>query len=488
MHEKTILLSTYLGLSREQLEGVGVFDSTLGIDTKLFIDPKLLVESTIPEFVNSRKSIIDYFGKLIQIHKQSHITPRLLSVAQKMLAVPERQGLSIGYGNKSDRGTAISKSLADKILLSASEILSVGIEDEEIVELLGLFVDGFGPDSMSDLIVSIVYKDFCEYTQRISKEFDLTTKEYEIDTIKYHLPIHPFKGTQIIFIPHTLLCPLPIATSWDDIASAASHNQSLRDDFNRIVFPVLKETLDDIKSKTPEEIEEFRINFNILLHTYRTITAKSYDLNLDPKGYYSLHPFAQKEADAIQINQKPKSADELVVSVRELIKQFERSIVDNGGNTLLYRKSDTGALLKNEPHNEDVAQILFYLTADFYCQKANILLSRESNAGLGPVDFSLGTGYKEKILVEIKKSNNKDLENGYKKQIVAYEKSEAAFLSFFVVIVVKDSKEKDAEYTAQLERIKLLYESNKSKKIKAPELVIIDGLVHVSPSKLKAKD
>ena len=487
MTEKTILLSDHLNVPREKLESMGIFDSTLGIDTKLFIDPKLLVNSTIPEFKNSRETIVNYFGRLLKIHKRSHITPRLLNEAQKMLAVPERPGLSIGYGNKTDRGTAISKTLANKILLSASEILSVGIEDEEIIELLGLFIEGFGPDSMSDLIISIVYEDFCTFTDRTSKELGIETKEYEIDNKKYNLPIHPFKKSQIIFIPHTLLCPLPIAVSWDDIAAAARYNQNLRDDFNKLIFPALKETLDDIKNKTPTEVEEFRDGFKILLNIYREINVKGYDLKIDPKGYYSLSPFAKKESSFIEVTKKPSSNEELVDSVKELIQQFERSITQNGGNTLLYRKSDTGALLKNEPHNEDVAQILFFLIADFYCQKANIFLSRESNAGLGPVDFALGTGYKEKILVEIKKSNNKDLENGYKKQVVAYEKSEAAFCSFFVVIVVKDSKEKNAEYTSQLERIKSLYEDNVSKKIKTPILIIIDGLVHDSPSKLKSK-
>ncbi len=48
MKNKTISLGTHLGVTREQLEKVGVFDSTLGIDTKLFIDPKLLVDSKIP--------------------------------------------------------------------------------------------------------------------------------------------------------------------------------------------------------------------------------------------------------------------------------------------------------------------------------------------------------------------------------------------------------------------------------------------------------
>ena len=485
MEVKTISLSKHLGLTRTQLEEAGVFDSTLGIDTKLFIDPKLLLKSQIPEFKGSRIVIIKYFGRLLKIHKQSHKSPRLRDQARDMLAVPEPQGLSIGYGNKTDRGTAISETLANKILLSASEILAVGIDDEELIEILGLFVEGFGPDSMSDLIVSIIYHDFCAYTQRIAKQLKIETKEYTIDGKKYKLPTHPFKDIQIIFIPLPLLNTLPVAVSWDEISAAAQYNAALRRDLNRIVLPVLQESISDIHTKSKEEIRDFRNSFNNLLNIYRKINIKAYNLKSDKKGYYSLQPFVDIAEKSIVPSTQPKTHNQLITAVRELIAQFKRSVEQNGGKTLLYRKTETGKLLKDKPHHEDVAQILFYLIADFYCQRANILLSRESDAGLGPVDFSLGTGYESKILVEIKKSNNKDLENGYKKQITAYEKSENAFYSFFVVIIIREGKKK-GEIPIQLHNIKMLFDARKAKGEQTPELVIIDGLIHPSPSKLKA--
>ena len=482
---KTISLSEYLKVSRSQLEDVGVFDTTLGIDTKLFVDPKLLIKSGVPEFKNSRITILKYFAQLLKIHKQSYRVPRLLDKAKEMLAVPEPRGLSIGYGNKSDRGTAISRTLADKILLSASEILAVGIDDEELIEVLGLFVDGFGPDSMSDLTVSIVYSDFAAYTERIATELRLKTKTYLINGKKYNLPKHPFNDFQVIFVPLSLLRPLPIAVSWDEIAAAAEHNRRLRQDFNQILLPVLKEFINEIKTRSKQEIKSFRDGFNKLLSLYRRVPVSSYNIKSDIKGYYSIQPFVEKESAKIKASSVPKTYSQLIFSVRELIGQYRRTLEDNGGNTLLYRKSDTGKLLKHKPHNEDVSQIIFYLVADLYCQTANILLSREPNAGLGPVDFSLGTGYSDKVLVEIKKSTNKDLENGYKKQIVAYEKSEAAKYSFFVVIVVKEGKKNPKDLPLQLISIKRLFEEKTKNKERAPELIIIDGLVHASPSKLK---
>ncbi len=193
-----------------------------------------------------------------------------------MLAVPEPEGLSIGYGSKSDSGTSIAKNVANRILLSMSEILAVGIEDSEVVELLGLFVIGFGPDSMSDLIIHIIYEDFCLYTARISKELGIKTKEFKIEGIKYLLPVHPFSEEQIIFVPYTLLRVLPIATSYDDIANAAQHNEELRKQFDEIVFPALEDVMSDITSKSKEEIDSFRKDLSSLLDIYRKIDVRGH--------------------------------------------------------------------------------------------------------------------------------------------------------------------------------------------------------------------
>jgi hypothetical protein len=127
------------------------------------------------------------------------------------------------------------------------------------------------------------------------------------------------------------------------------------------------------------------------------------------------------------------------------------------------------------------------MLADQYCQLADIMLAGESDSGRGPVDFALGTGYSQKTLVEVKKSNNNNLVDGFKKQIEAYQKSEKAIHSFYVVVIVKEqAKRKD--FVSQLDAVSALYEENKNNGIKGPELIIVDGLIHPSPSKLRSKE
>lgn len=483
--KKTISLSAHLGLSRNRLEGAGVFDSTLGIDTKLYIDPKLLIDSDIPEFLEARSKLLSYFEKIIKIHNQSHISSRLRDEAKKLLAVDEPSGLSIGHGNKTDRGTAIPESLANKLLLSLSEILAVGINDREVMELLSLFVEGFACDRLSDLTASILYYDFCLYTERIAKELEVQTYVFTINGKNFKLPRHPFSYKQIIFIPLNLLRSLPVATSWEEIRDAASQNATLRREYNEIVLPTVKGALDDLGKKSKKEIDNFKTNMIQLLDVYKKIVVEPYNLYADSKGYYSIQPFIDQESNKIIVSQQPKNNKSLKKSIFELITQFQRAIEDNGGNKLLYRKSVTGKLQKDRPHNEDVAQIIFYLLADIFCQQVNVLLTRESDAGRGRVDFSLGTGYKQKILVEIKKSTNNNLLEGFKQQTPAYQKSENAFYSYYVIIVVRETKITNRKKITQLDQVKNIYEARKKKGHFTPELFVVDGLIHPTPSKLR---
>ena len=60
-----------------------------------------------------------------------------------------------------------------------------------------------------------------------------------------------------------------------------------------------------------------------------------------------------------------------------------------------------------------LAERLFYAVADADREANNVDLNREPNAGNGRVDFKLSKGYTARVLVEVKKSSNSDLLNGF---------------------------------------------------------------------------
>lgn len=479
---QTIPLSQHLGLTHDQLEEVGVLDVILGTDTKLFIDPKLLEGSQIPELKGSSADIKDYFSELIRIHKLSGNIPRLQMEAINRIAIKEPRGLSIGYGDSRDSGTAISISVAKQSLKSLSEMILVGIDDEKVMELLGLFISGFGPDSISDLIIHIIYDRLCAETERIAKDLEVKTKQYTLNGKDYLLPKHPFKSHQLIFIPYDVVRDLPLATDWEEVIVAASHNAKVRDDFNSIVGTAVKAFIKGIK-KNPSLITGSKSKMETLIQVYSEAQVEPYDIVKDPIAQNRLTEYATRLPEIVDATgTSPLNVNELIAFVNDkIIEQYRRCIQNNAGNTLLYKRNGQ-AVDPSKPVKEDAAQTLFFTVADILCSVHNILLSREPNAGQGAVDFSLGTGYAQKILVEIKKSNN-NLLNGYGAQLESYIENEKAAHGFYVVVVVNKANIDNPD--SQLNQLKQLYAKNIREKKICSTLVVIDGLIHESPSKRK---
>ena len=121
------------------------------------------------------------------------------------------------------------------------------------------------------------------------------------------------------------------------------------------------------------------------------------------------------------------------------------------------------------------SQLLFYAVADTYCKANNLDLSREPNAGSGPVYFKISYGRQLRSLVEIKLSSNKRLIHGFQKQLPSYQASEDVMNNFYVVIRVTKS-----EY--QIKRLLRLYDTVPKHK-NMPEIIVIDAFPQPSASR-----
>lgn len=78
--------------------------------------------------------------------------------------------------------------------------------------------------------------------------------------------------------------------------------------------------------------------------------------------------------------------------------------------------------------------MLFYGIADAYCDANNIDLSRECNAGRGPVDFKLSRGAIDKVIVEVKLTSNNQLKHGVSKQVPIYMEQEKTYKAIYLII------------------------------------------------------
>jgi len=481
----TITLSEHLGTTADKLEKLGVLNTNLGIDIKLFIDPKLIKDSSVPELVHAGDLIRAYFDLLLKVNDQSDLSVRLVEKALNMIAVKEPRGLSIGYGDKRDSGTSISLSVAKNSLCSLNEMLGVGFNDITVMEMLGLFINRFGSDSISDLIAHILYEELCKYTQRVSIEQGFTTSRFEIRGNIYHLPRHPFKKHQIIFVPLDSVSDLPIATSWDEIAAAASKNARVRKDFNDLVGKSIKQFALSVK-KNPLLLMTSATKMKTLVRTYTEAKIKPYNVAEDRRGYIRLQAYADEISGTIKpINKTFTTIGEVhKLIIQTIVPQFKRQIEDLGANKLLYARVGTTLQKVDDtlPVHEDAAQILFNIVADQVCQESNVMLSREPKTAPGAVDFTLGTGYDNKVVVEIKKSTNSNLLNGFSKQVTRYQESEAADSAVYVVVIVNSKNVSNPD--SQLNKLKRMYAKKIKKSERVPELCLIDGLIHDSASKL----
>jgi hypothetical protein len=475
-----IRLSRYFSVDPSELKARGVFDGHLGIDNKLFVDPKLLKTALrIREFSGARRDITTYFSQVIKLLKASKQQGDIAWLeAERRMRFKEENGASLGYGKAGSYGRAIGPQLARVLVKRAKEILSLGIDDPELFELIGLFQEDVGSDMLSDMAVSILKPRFLSFTQRVTMELTLRpSKPFSIDGGQWTLPLSPDGKRALILVPRKLLSKLPIALDRGEIDEVAQFNAGVRRQWNAMVAAARKDDAQPAKDQIREMLFADRKNLGDLIRVYRESLIKGYDFEKDPDGLLSWDSIGRSSAKANPLDislTHPTDLSDLRTVVDLILKKFKRNVEENRLYEFLYR--DNG-----KPKHEVFAQRLFYAVADAYCEANNVDLNREPNAGNGPVDFKLSLGYTARVLVEVKKSSNSDLLNGFERQLPEYEKSEATDESVYLVMRVTESD-------ASIKSLLALRDKKIAEGKKVPGIFVVDGRKKDSASKHKRKN
>lgn len=127
------------------------------------------------------------------------------------------------------------------------------------------------------------------------------------------------------------------------------------------------------------------------------------------------------------------------------------------------------------PRHERASQLLFFAVANVMCAVNNVDISPETNSGGGPVDFKFSTGYRGRVLVELKLSTGSVL-HGYKTQLEIYKKAATTSAAIFVVMDIGKMGQK-------LRMIEKLKADAEARGEKTSEIVVIDARRQVSASK-----
>ena len=451
----------YFGISKSDFEKSGAFNPVIGVDNLFFVDPLLLSKTTTPELKDGLVKVRKYFSEVITL--LGFDDPKTDRKAWGKLILREVKGVGIGYGNKSDDGSAIGPQLAKRLVDTAKYLIQMGIKDPAIFEVMGLFEEDFGPDRLSDALIRILHKDLCRYTERVANELSIkdriTLRQYERS---YSVPRHPFGKKPLLFIPADILRNLPLANNFEEICQMAAFNEELRGKFNDLIAVCFT---GEKKKPSKSDIRGFLLGDKDRIHTivqvYRSSAPNPYNFVTDPSGIDSWLEKARyfTKLNPIDLPAHPQEKD-LEAIVQKIISAFKSFIETKGGWRSLY---DDKLSILNESH----AQHFFYATAMIYCELCDIDISPESNAGRGPVDFKLSKGSKEKIIVEIKLTSGAVL-HGYKKQTRIYQECEEAKKSFYVVAQVTDKSK-------ALDRILEMAEEEDDAGIQHPIIISIDG-------------
>jgi hypothetical protein len=310
--------------------------------------------------------------------------------------------------------------------------MDIGVDEPELISLMGFLESDVGPDTISDLTTNAIFPMLASTTLEFCKTNNVALKEWEHAGLTYKLPENNFgaEPAPILFVPRDILRDLPVAVDMADVSRVALHNQRIREKINSLIADFAHATVTQKKRVLRDAVMQSAKDFMDVFSGLLNIPEKSYNSEYDKDGIYVLRKVLGSIAKEFphKLNQ-PSAKDQpnLVKVVSEIIEQFKVLVEKNGLNELLW--------FKDQPRHERAAQLVFFGCADAYCKANNIDISPETNSGGGPVDFKFSTGYAGRCLVEVKLSSGKVV-SGYKKQLEVYKEASATTDAFLLVVNV----------------------------------------------------
>jgi hypothetical protein len=471
-----ITFSKKFALAASTMQKELVFNPVLNIDTALFIDPSLIAHSAAVEIKRSIKPYRQHFERILGFLKASNNTGDAnWRLARRMFEFDEISGTCLGYGAGSVRGKKINSKILDEIIDTAQAIARQGIDDPDIFLIAFMLQEGIGADSISDMTTNVIIKNLAQYTQRIAKKYSIDTCNYTLGTPpeQFDLPVNPLSKNQfLLLVPQDILRELPVARDRTEVEQAISKTDAIRRSANLQIGKFFRAKTVADRKRQKDAIIANSANLRVLLDSLKKSGFKGYNFSSDPAGLLAWREasleFALRSPKKITITEKSESSVKHVV--QEILEQFQQLIEKNGMWALLY--------VDRKTRNEKFIQKLFFMVADSYCKANDIDISPETDSGGGSVDFKFSSGYKGRVLVEIKLASNPNIVAGYSKQLQTYKEAAKPIAAHYVII--ENSRSVSSAQKKSLENLA----TDQRDVVKDSSLVkIIDGSIQKSASK-----
>ncbi len=409
------------------------FDPHLVVDTKLFIDPLLLLDAG-GVWADAHRELLDHFVHCYGlVAKATSNTSVSAKAARRLLTFPEPFEVGLGYTAAGTRGSGSGDSYAIRMADGIAVAIAAGLAQPEHIEEIGILNEGIGPDRISDATANVIKARLIAYTQEVARRHSVPMEAHRVrnarvtlDAARWHteeveLPTNPGSGRPVILVPEFLLNKLPTlnADDWFD-----SHfNEDIRLAMNlRVGQAVSKADIVSWARKYPERVRDWA----------REQTSREdlfgYDFSEDPLGVVQWDQATSRHAAEHPLADRAVATqDDLVELMGQIVEQFRHFIEDQRGWSLLWNSD------KSEKP-EEAAQLLFLGVAQPYLRYFNVELDREVELGRGPVDFKASSGTTARLLIEVKKLHNGKFWKGLRYQLPSYLTSDSATHGWFIAI------------------------------------------------------
>jgi hypothetical protein len=353
-----------------------VFNGFIDNDSKLYIDPRLLSETSVIELKDADQKVMNYFENrikeieiIIEIEKelkelkiketsenyfyrysqiyltQIYLTQIYLKLVKEYkkvrnevrnkLIFPEIPLAGLGYSNKGSKGKGIAKGIAGGLLNTIKIFVEVGMVDPIIFQLAPIFQKSIGADRMSDMIIFIILPELAEFSIRIAKQLNLPTADLtKINGNNFrNLPCYLNKG--ILLVPNNILTSLPISYLWSKKSSIKNHNLELRNYMNDRMYSLFATDIVHDKNSLLELIIEHPDMMTKLIDTYKATEPIPYDFIADPENLFYWHDVARSSSQYYLRRYISDILDIKDTNGKPLINEGLLNIKDNNGKYLI---------------------------------------------------------------------------------------------------------------------------------------------------------
>lgn len=467
-----VLFSNHFKISAKLLSSAGLLDPILNSDTKLFIDPLLIFKSQNSVMKScGRKNIQQKFTNVVDLLDVSTAEKDVAwRGAYNALNLDERSETGLGYGGASTSGSSRPPQLRNQILRTTKEIIKLGVKNPDVIPLMGLFEEGVGPDTLSDMTTNYILPCLAEITEEFCVANKVPTSEFPGKFDGRKLPKNPFNPTKpVILVPRDILRDLPLAADWSDVSRVVMEVREIRESVNRLFGNFAKASVTQKKAAVRKTVLSSKRLLTLLIDAV-TAAAENYDEKADLDGYFKFREILSEDPKRFRGMVKAPSTStpsDLAKIVLQIVGEFKKLVEDNNMWELLWYGTTQ--------RHERASQLLFFAVSTMICQTNDIDISPETNSGGGPVDFKFSTGFKGRVLVEMKLSTGRVV-HGYKTQLEVYKKAAATQAGIFVIVDV-------GGMGIKLRQIQKLKAEAEARGEVASEIVVIDARRRKSASK-----